>query len=228
MLWLTALGRVRTEGLGAAAVRMTWTDSSSLRLACWLLGGIVLPLLGHAAAGLVCWRSPANCWAVICSSSAWCRATWPLSFSPGGVPHEPASACSGSTLCASSTPTPTIREFGYIVRARRLPTTGCRPPAATARSAAACWSASRTAKRSRVRGNPDHPVNRGKLCPKGLSEHHTLDAEEPRDASAADGQRQARAGVSWDEALDTMVAKFRGVQEKHGAGARASSAPASW
>ena len=31
-----------------------------------------------------------------------------------------------------------------------------------------------------VRGNPDHPVNRGKLCPKGLSEHYTLEAAEPR------------------------------------------------
>ena len=28
-----------------------------------------------------------------------------------------------------------------------------------------------------VRGNPDHPVNLGKLCPKGLSEHYTLQAE---------------------------------------------------
>ena len=27
-----------------------------------------------------------------------------------------------------------------------------------------------------VRGNPDHPVNSGKLCPKGLSEHHILTA----------------------------------------------------
>jgi ferredoxin-nitrate reductase len=27
-----------------------------------------------------------------------------------------------------------------------------------------------------VRGNADHPVNRGKLCPKGLSEHYTLEA----------------------------------------------------
>src|SRR5262245_32376740 len=27
-----------------------------------------------------------------------------------------------------------------------------------------------------VRGNHDHPVNRGWLCPKGLSEHHTLAA----------------------------------------------------
>ena len=28
-----------------------------------------------------------------------------------------------------------------------------------------------------VRGNPDHPVNRGKLCPKGLAEHYAIDAE---------------------------------------------------
>ena len=28
-----------------------------------------------------------------------------------------------------------------------------------------------------VRGNADHAVNRGKLCPKGLSEHRTIAAE---------------------------------------------------
>ena len=27
------------------------------------------------------------------------------------------------------------------------------------------------------RGDPDHPVNRGKLCPKGLAEHYVIDAE---------------------------------------------------
>ena len=27
-----------------------------------------------------------------------------------------------------------------------------------------------------VTGDPDHPVNQGRLCPKGLSEHHTLAA----------------------------------------------------
>ena len=27
-----------------------------------------------------------------------------------------------------------------------------------------------------VQGDPTHPVNRGRLCPKGLSEHHTIDA----------------------------------------------------
>src|SRR5689334_20545192 len=28
-----------------------------------------------------------------------------------------------------------------------------------------------------VRGNPDHPVNRGKLCPKGLAEHYAIEAD---------------------------------------------------
>lgn len=29
-----------------------------------------------------------------------------------------------------------------------------------------------------VRGDPDHPVNTGKLCPKGLAEHYALDAKD--------------------------------------------------
>ena len=33
------------------------------------------------------------------------------------------------------------------------------------------------------RPNDRHPVNRGKLCPKGLSEHHTLDTETTRSDS---------------------------------------------
>jgi assimilatory nitrate reductase catalytic subunit len=66
-----------------------------------------------------------------------------------------------------------------------------------------------------VRGNPDHPVNRGKLCPKGLSEHHTLDspgrARQP--LLRKDG---VLTPVSWEEALDTMVARIRDIQERHG------------
>lgn len=69
-----------------------------------------------------------------------------------------------------------------------------------------------------VRGNPNHPVNLGKLCPKGLSEHHTLQAKgrATQPMLRRDGKF---APVSWDEALDTMVKKFRGVQKRHGAGA---------
>jgi assimilatory nitrate reductase catalytic subunit len=58
-----------------------------------------------------------------------------------------------------------------------------------------------------VRGNPDHPVNRGKLCPKGLSEHHTLTAE-TRARYPLLRKQGKLTQVSWEEALDTMVARF--------------------
>jgi len=66
-----------------------------------------------------------------------------------------------------------------------------------------------------IRGNPDHPVNRGWLCPKGLSEHHTLSAlsRAKFPLLKRDGRRQQ---VSWDAALHTMASTFRGVQERHG------------
>jgi assimilatory nitrate reductase catalytic subunit len=66
-----------------------------------------------------------------------------------------------------------------------------------------------------VRGNDDHPVNLGKLCPKGLAEHHTLDAD-----SRARYPLLRRNGrlerVDWDTAIDEMVGRFRAVQEKCG------------
>jgi anaerobic selenocysteine-containing dehydrogenase len=66
-----------------------------------------------------------------------------------------------------------------------------------------------------VRGNPDHPVNLGKLCPKGLSEHHILDA--PGRAKHPLLRKDGKlVPVSWDEALDTMIDKFSGIQRKYG------------
>jgi assimilatory nitrate reductase catalytic subunit len=66
-----------------------------------------------------------------------------------------------------------------------------------------------------VRGNPDHPVNLGKLCPKGLSEHYTLEA-----ANRARYPLLRKQGklvpVSWDEALSTMAEKFRATQDRYG------------
>jgi assimilatory nitrate reductase catalytic subunit len=72
-----------------------------------------------------------------------------------------------------------------------------------------------------VRGNPDHPVNRGLLCPKGLSEHQVLHTptrarfplKRRRDGAASAHGFQR---VSWKEAIDTMCRAFRDVQAKHG------------
>lgn len=69
-----------------------------------------------------------------------------------------------------------------------------------------------------VRGNPDHPVNRGWLCPKGLSEHHTIDAEGR--ATHPLVRRNGRLEqTSWDAALSEMARRFRQVQAEHGNGA---------
>jgi anaerobic selenocysteine-containing dehydrogenase len=63
-----------------------------------------------------------------------------------------------------------------------------------------------------------HPVNRGKLCPKGLSEHYTLQA--PNRAKYPLLRKRGKlVRVSWDEALTTLVERFRNVQEKYGPGA---------
>ncbi len=58
------------------------------------------------------------------------------------------------------------------------------------------------------RGLEHHPVNRGKLCPKGLAEHHML--------SSSNRARQPllrKAGrlveVGWDEAIGALVSNFR-------------------
>jgi anaerobic selenocysteine-containing dehydrogenase len=67
-----------------------------------------------------------------------------------------------------------------------------------------------------VRGNPSHPVNLGKLCPKGLSEHYTLEA--PNRAKYPLLRKKGKlVRVEWAEALEAMVDRFRAVQEKFGA-----------
>ena len=66
-----------------------------------------------------------------------------------------------------------------------------------------------------VRGNPNHPVNEGMLCPKGLSEHHTIHA--PNRARRPLMKRNGRfVPVSWHDALDTMASAFRSVQARCG------------
>ena len=66
-----------------------------------------------------------------------------------------------------------------------------------------------------VRGNPEHPVNLGKLCPKGLSEHHILDSS-GRAKLPMLRKDGVLVPVSWDEALDTLVAHFTSIQKKYG------------
>jgi assimilatory nitrate reductase catalytic subunit len=68
-----------------------------------------------------------------------------------------------------------------------------------------------------VMGDPDHPVNEGRLCPKGLSEHHTIHAEgrltTPLARLMAGGPQHP---ISWDGAIGTVVSGFRRALDEHG------------
>ena len=66
-----------------------------------------------------------------------------------------------------------------------------------------------------VRGDVDHPVNAGALCPKGLSEHDTMGAADRAGTPLLRRQgRLRRAG--WDEAIGAMVKAFRDTQARYG------------
>jgi anaerobic selenocysteine-containing dehydrogenase len=67
-----------------------------------------------------------------------------------------------------------------------------------------------------VAGDPDHPVNRGRLCPKGLSEHHTLTAPGRLTAPLLRDASGAERPVSWDRALDEVAGRFGDLLEAHG------------
>ena len=66
-----------------------------------------------------------------------------------------------------------------------------------------------------VRGNPEHPVNLGKLCPKGLAEHYAIDAEDRAKFPLLRKNGQLKR-IDWEEAIDTLVQRFRAVQRKYG------------
>lgn len=66
-----------------------------------------------------------------------------------------------------------------------------------------------------VRGNPDHPVNLGWLCPKGLSEHQMLDTSN-RATRPLIRRGDVHEPIGWDTAFSEMAQRFRDVQARHG------------
>ena len=69
-----------------------------------------------------------------------------------------------------------------------------------------------------VMGDPDHPVNEGRLCPKGLAEHQTIDVDGRLTTPTG---RRGEPPRPWDDAIGTMVVGFRRA-------ARTSTAPTRW
>ena len=67
-----------------------------------------------------------------------------------------------------------------------------------------------------VRGNEKHPVNEGRLCPKGLAEHYAITASNRAKWPLLKNKNGKFQRIDWDTALSTLVEKFRQIQEEHG------------
>ncbi|MCU1388015.1 MAG: molybdopterin oxidoreductase [Ilumatobacteraceae bacterium] len=62
-----------------------------------------------------------------------------------------------------------------------------------------------------VQGDPNHPVNLGRLCPKGLSEHHSIHADGRLLQPTVHGEP-----ATWDRAIGTVVDGFRDLIDRYG------------
>ena len=70
----------------------------------------------------------------------------------------------------------------------------------------------------RTKGDPAHPVSKGTLCPKGLTEHEMVISSN-RISSPMIKRSGKLEPVEWDEAFTKVSDKFKEIQAKHGKGA---------
>jgi len=66
-----------------------------------------------------------------------------------------------------------------------------------------------------VRGNPNHPVNQGRLCPKGLAEHYAITAPNRAKYPLLKMKGKFRR-IDWNWAIREMVGRFQTIQNQHG------------
>ena len=164
------------------------------------------------------WPWAARFSAATCSSSAWCRVRWPLPiFRPRGRPHD-AEADARTRHARRTLPYGNDPVAGYM-SAQKVPDKWVATTCGYCSVGCGMFIGVKDGRAVSVRGNPDHKVNRGLLCPKGLSEHHTIRTDNRalypmlRDGKTLQPDRLGRG------ASRTMAAKFRDVQARFGPGA---------
>jgi len=69
-----------------------------------------------------------------------------------------------------------------------------------------------------VHGNPNHPVNEGRLCPKGLAEHYAISAPNRAKWPLFKAEKKKFQKVDWSWAIRTMVERFQMIQRQYGYG----------
>ncbi len=72
---------------------------------------------------------------------------------------------------------------------------------------------------TKIKGDPESPLNKGKLCIKGLSSlEHLYNPDRLQHPLKRTGKRGEGkwARISWDEALDTIAGKIKEIEDKYG------------
>lgn len=67
-----------------------------------------------------------------------------------------------------------------------------------------------------VRGNPNHPVNEGRLCPKGLAEHYAITAPTRAQWPLLKTGKGKFRRIDWKWAVREMVGRFQSIQHQYG------------
>ena len=67
-----------------------------------------------------------------------------------------------------------------------------------------------------VRGDSNHPVNEGRLCPKGLAEHYAITAPNRAKWPLFKNSRGQFQRISWDSAVQILVERFQRIQNQYG------------
>ena len=67
-----------------------------------------------------------------------------------------------------------------------------------------------------AKGDPDHPVNAGALCPKGLSEHLTIDAPGRLHQALVRDAKNLQVPTTVDNAIDQMTVQWQHIVETYG------------
>jgi len=70
-----------------------------------------------------------------------------------------------------------------------------------------------------LRGDPDHPSNKGKLCSKGLNLHNTIHHKDRlTHPLIRDSKKSPFTSTTWDKALDRISDKFSSILKEYGPG----------
>ncbi|MCK4792310.1 MAG: molybdopterin-dependent oxidoreductase, partial [Desulfobacteraceae bacterium] len=72
----------------------------------------------------------------------------------------------------------------------------------------------------KMEGDPDHPYNSGRLCPRALTIkdyiYHPDRLQNPLKRAGKRGENKWEK-ISWDEAYDLIEGRMEDIREKHGA-----------